>query len=650
MGEVEDRLLKIHGVEQAVVVARDDSAGHKQLCAYYAAESDLPSSRLRELLQQQMPEYMVPSYFVPMEKLPVTSNGKIDRRALPDPQESVDTGVEYRPPRSEVERLAADIWADVLGVEKVGIDDGYFTLGGDSVRAIQIAAALQQHRLKMEIADLFRYPTIAQLTPFITPLRFQVSQEPVEGDVPLTPIQHWFFEKDPATTHPFNVSVLLHRPETFDAGILEKVFRQLIEHHDALRMVYNTREDGRVSQFNRGITGPPLNLEVIDLADRGDWKTIVEETCQQMQQRVDIIGDDYLIKPVLFKTPAGDFLLIAVHHLVMDAVSVRVLLEDFEVLYKGLHRSEPVQPPSKTTSFKEWSEKLYGFANSAAFLEELPYWQEKEQIPAEPLPADRSAARNKLADTRQETVKLSREDTAKLLKQVHRAYNTEINDILLAALGLAFKRWAGMDTVMVDLEGHGREEILENVDITRTVGWFTSLYPIVIDMKQVQDHDPGTLIKRTKEMLRRVPNKGIGYGLLKYLTAPEKRPGLSFRRKSSITFNYLGQFDEDIDTDFYRMAEISQGDVISKEYEREYPLEINGIIVGQTLTMTVIYNKEEYNRKTIAALAEQYRQCLCQLIQHCVSKEETELTVSDLTSADFDQQEMEEILEGLGED
>jgi non-ribosomal peptide synthase protein (TIGR01720 family) len=151
-------------------------------------------------------------------------------------------------------------------------------------------------------------------------------------------------------------------------------------------------------------------------------------------------------------------------------------------------------------------------------------------------------------------------------------------------------------------------------------------------------------------MLRRVPNKGIGYGLLKYLTAPGKRPGLSSRGKSFITFNYLGQFDEDIDTDFYRMADISQGDAISKEYEREYPLEITGIIVGQTLTMAVIYNQEEYNRETIAALAGQYRQGLCQLIQHCVSKEETELTVSDLTSADFDQQEMEDILEGLGED
>ncbi|MCP5103044.1 MAG: amino acid adenylation domain-containing protein [bacterium] len=657
LGEVESRLLSLDSVREAVVTARDDKGGYKQLCAYYVpydVTGDRASPQeIREALLKQVPDYMVPLYFVCLESLPVTANGKVDRRSLPEPEESVETGVEYREPRSPVETVMVQVWQEILGIEQVGIDDGYFALGGDSVRAIQIAAALQQKQLKMEIADLFKYPTIAQLSPFVTPVTLQVSQEPVAGEVPLTPIQHWFFEKDPATVHPFNMSVMLHRADTFDTRILEKVFRQMLIHHDALRMRFTPRSGGGIVQFNRGldsIDDSSVLLQVFDFKNRSDWKSAVEETARTVQESVVGVGDDYLLKPVLFRTFDGDYLLIAVHHLVMDAVSWRIVLEDFQLLYKGLERGEDVRLPLKTSSFKEWAGKLCAYADSPAFLPELDYWLEVEQSPNPPLPGDGKAVHNRRKDTRQQSVALSPEETGKLLKEVNKAYNTEINDILLAALGLAFKRWAGTGSVVVDLEGHGREEILEGVDVTRTVGWFTSLYPIVIRVPDMENNDPGALVKETKEMLRQIPTKGVGYGLLKYLTSPENRRNRQFSLQPRVNFNYLGQFDGDIDTGFFQMAGIPSGDPVSGEYEREYTLEFTGAISDGKFSMGIGYNPGEYESATIAELAAGYRESLLDIIRHCTAKEESELTVSDLTSSDFDQQEMEDILGEFGDD
>jgi amino acid adenylation domain-containing protein/non-ribosomal peptide synthase protein (TIGR01720 family) len=657
LGEVENQLINHEKIKEAAVISRDDKTGNDYLCAYIVPLDEItpqqtPSTtELHTFLSQSLPDYMIPAFFVLLDKLPVTINGKMDRNALPDPLENMDTGVEYKAPRNDIERTMAEVWQEIFGKENIGIHDGYFELGGDSVKAIQISAGLRLHHLKMEIADLFQYPTISELSPFITPIQIRIPQEPIEGPVPLTPIQKWFFEKETAWTRHFNMSVILYRQETFDPGILEKVFNRLLVHHDALRMEYKTREDSEIIQYNRGVHNPSLTplVEVVDLQDHTDWKEIIREKSRDIQSSIDITRRDSLIKSALYKTSAGDYLLIVVHHLVMDGISWRIFLEDFETLYKGIQKGENPGLPLKTTSFKEWAEKLSTYANSRGrqLLQELTYWQKVQKTPVMSLPKDKTIepAENILKNNRRESLVLSRQDTEKLLTDVHRAFNTEINDILLTALGLAIKEWAGIDVLVLDLEGHGREDILEQVNISRTIGWFTSVYPVVIALEHT--NDLAALIKQTKEMLRQVPARGIHYGMIRYLTAPANKQNLEFEQRPEIGFNYLGQFDKDIDTDLYRFTNVPCASPISEEFTRDHTLEIAGMIVNQALSITITYNKKEYTGKKISNLAESYRENLVKVIRFCSSREETEITVSDLSSADINQEEMDSILNEL---
>lgn len=656
LGEIENHILDVAGVEDVVVVSFDDGSGYAQLCAYYVCTPgvELSPGQLREILARELPDFMVPAHFILMEQFPVTQNGKIDRRALPSPHATADHINQYREPRTPVEVVMIEVWQDILGVEKIGIDDGYFSLGGDSVKAIQIASALQQRHLKMDITHLFQYPTIGELSPLVTPIKIQVSQEPVQGLVPLTPIQHWFFQKDEQKTHPFNMSLLLHRQQGYNLDLLEKVFSRLLEHHDALRMRFErkqgTVEGDTIIQFNRSIDDIPalVHIQVHEIENQPDWPQRVGEMADQVQQSVNPFNGDALIKLGLFKTPAGDFLLLVVHHLVMDGVSWRILLDDFNQLYHAAEKNQPLELPLKTTSYLEWAVKLCRYADSRNLLKELDYWKKMADIPFTPVPRDREVTDRKQTDTRTVTVDLSPGYTAKLLKEVPTAYNTEINDILIASLGLAFNEWGKMNTVAIELEGHGREDIISDVDINRTIGWFTSIYPVCIDMQKFPDIP--AMVKGTKETLRRIPNKGIGYGVIKYLTSPHKRENFDLPWKPGISFNYLGQFDREMSSDSYEVAaNVPSGSPVGPHMERNYTLDVSGIIVNQQLILSIAYHKDEYTMAHIGELIETYKNKLCLVIDHCAAKKDSELTVSDLSSGDFSEDEMNDIMNELQE-
>jgi non-ribosomal peptide synthase protein (TIGR01720 family) len=328
-------------------------------------------------------------------------------------------------------------------------------------------------------------------------------------------------------------------------------------------------------------------------------------------------------------------------------VSLRIILEDLELSYKQAERETEIELPLKTTPFKEWVEKLYRYSSGEKLLEELLYWKKVEETHTEPLPKNRTARENRIGNTHWLTFKLSKEYTGKLLKEVNKAYNTEINDILLTGLALALNQWAGLETVAIHMEGHGREEIIDGVDITRTVGWFTSLYPVVIDVRNAADIS--LVVKNTKEILRAVPNKGIGYGILKYLTPADKKQGVTFKLKPEIGFNYLGQFNNDLRTDLFSPADISPGNSISPALEREYALDVMGLIPTDELEIMIAYNKEEFDEENISILSQAYERSLKKIIDHCAAKEETESTASDYTSSDFDEAELDSIAEELEE-
>ncbi|PNQ83109.1 non-ribosomal peptide synthetase, partial [Paenibacillus sp. F4] len=648
LGEIEAAMKNFAGVRQALVIDRTDERGQKYLCGYVVADSSFDLEGLVAHLDAALPSHMVPSRIMRLDQMPLTPNGKIDRKALPVPEGSIRAEAAYTAPRTPAEQALASVWQSVLGVDQVGTMDNFFALGGDSIKALQVSSRLLQTGYKLVMKDLFHYPTISALSLQLQTAERTASQAEVTGEVILTPIQRWFFEQNPADVHHSNQAFMQFSKQGFDEEALRQAVRQLVVHHDALRTVYRQTENGYTA-WNRGAgeNEALFDLEVVDFKGVGDVKEAVEAKANDIQASIDLENGP-LVKLGLFRCDDGDHLLIAIHHLVVDGVSWRILLEDFAACYEQALQGQPIRLPLKTDSFQTWAKQLADYANGPAMESEREYWQHIEQLTYEPLPKDFEQGRSKLKDSGLVTVRWTAEETEQLLKQAHCAYHTEMNDLLLAALGLAVQAWSGRERVLVNLEGHGREDILPNVDITRTVGWFTSQFPVVLEPGHAQAL--GHQVKQVKESLRRIPNKGIGYGILRYLSAP--RDGERFALEPEISFNYLGQFDQDYESSGSRPSPFSPGSDSSPDAVMDYVLDINGMVSEGVQELTIRYGETQYKRETVERLGTLLHSSLREVISHCVSKERPELTPSDVLLQDVTLEELERLAEhtaALGE-
>lgn len=628
LGDIESQLLRHENIKEAIVTV-NNSAGSPYLCAYIVCQGQVTIMQLRDYLSLHLPDYMIPSHYVDLEHVPLTSNGKIDRKALPTPDKLILNN-SNRLPETEIEDIFVQIWREVLGVESLGTEDNFFYLGGDSIKAIQVSSRLLKQGYRMEIKDLFETPTIKGISRHVKIAQRKISQGSVKGTVKQTPIQRWFFEQNFAYKHHWNQAVMLKKKDGFNADILQKLFSKIVEHHDALRMKYETGEDG-VIQIIKSIEEIPLfSMEIYDLIDeQKNTADVILEKANQLQQSINL-DNGPLLKAALFKTYEGDHLLIVIHHLVVDGVSWRILLEDFNNGYSQALQSVKIQLQDKTDSYKEWAEKLYLFANQKITNKEIEYWSAMSRMHVCPLPKDRTSSVRKVENCHTVHMSLSAEHTTALLTEVNQAYNTSIDDILLTALVLVNKRWTGEPRLLLELEGHGRQEIIENVDISRTVGWFTTKYPIVLEA--LDEYDLPIQIKFVKEALRKIPNKGIGYSILKYLKEENAPDRVDFQLKPEIQFNYLGQFDQDMKKDLFQLSPFPVGQSVSPYSEMTSSISINGLIEGGIFKCSFTYSMDEYDEVTIRNLIECYKAQLEAVIMHCTAKDATELTPSDLSS------------------
>ncbi len=632
LGEIESCLLEHEAVKQAAAVmvyVEEQVSGNKEMngsiCAYFVPGKELEPAALRDYLSSRLPAYMIPAYFVELPEMPLTANGKIDRKALPSPQEAaLDGSALYAAARNPIEEKLTAIWQAVLGREKIGIHDNFFLLGGDSIKSIQISARMGKSGYQIEMRDLFNNPTIAQLAPLIKKRERVPDQSIVSGIVPLTPIQEDFFHRSRIAIHHFNHSLMLFSREGFGEEATRAVFKKILEHHDALRLVF-IEENGSIIQRNCGLECP-LSLDTYDFRGCREAVKELEIKANEIQKGIDLARGP-LLKLGLFHLDDGDRLLIVIHHLVIDGISWRVLLEDIDTLYAQYKAGTTLALPLKTDSFKEWAEKLRLYADSETFLKELDYWREVENAQVSMIEKDFAGLQNDVKDALSESFFLDEEKTELLLTRVNDAFGTEINDILLTALGLAMKQYRGFDKLLVALEGHGREEILKDMDITRTVGWFTSVYPVILDFSHEQDLS--FQVKKVKESLRLVPNKGIGHGILEYLTAKEYKKEIEFNLKPQVSFNYLGQFDADVAERAFKIAGESRGYEQDLNRQREYEFDILGMISDKRLRISIIYNKTHYKRENIRKLLDFYCDELVRIILFCTSREFKEFTPSD---------------------
>ncbi|KJB88404.1 peptide synthetase, partial [Paenibacillus sp. E194] len=642
IGEIEEQLLKIDSVQETVVIAREGKSG-QELCAYLVAGRPLTLGELRSALAQKLPNYMIPAHFVQLPRMPLTPNDKIDRKALPAPEGNALTGGVYVAPRNEAERTLVDVWQAVLNADRVGVTDHFFELGGDSIKSIQVSSRLHQAGYKLDIRDLFKYPTISQLSLRVKPIGRTIDQGEITGETALTPIQHWFFESSFADPHHFNQSVMLYRKERFEEETVRQVLQKLAEHHDALRMVFRKTEQG-FSACNRAVqAGGLFTLDVFDFKDAENTTQAVEAKATDIQAGIDLENGP-LVQAGLFRCADGDHLLLAVHHAVVDGVSWRILMEDFALGYEQAGKNEEIRFPAKTDAYRTWSEQLAAYAQSPEMAKERAYWQAVEQIAVPALPKDMEADVTTQQDSESLFVRLTPEETELLLKRVHRAYNTEMNDILVTALGIAVRKWTGHERVRINLEGHGRESIGTDIDITRTVGWFTTKFPVVLEPET--DRDLAYQIKQVKESLRRIPNKGLGYGICRYLSKSED--GFVWGAEPEINFNYLGQFDDDVNQDEIGISSYSSGSPASDRQARSFVLDINGMVLDGVLSLDLSYSRKQYRKVTMEAFAQLLEQSLRELITHCAGKENTELTPSDVQFKGLTIAELEQIAQRSG--
>ncbi|WP_434296523.1 non-ribosomal peptide synthase/polyketide synthase [Clostridium sporogenes] len=639
LGEIEKELLNNEEIKEAVVIDRKDQGGNKYICAFVVGEGKLSIDKMKEDIANQLPNYMVPTYIIQLDSMPLNQNGKIDKKALPEVDLSL-ISKEYVAPKNEIQKKFSAVIGEVLGLDKVSIKDSFFDIGGDSIKAIQVASRLRKYEINVEVKDILASKNIEMMAKCIKVSTIKAEQGVVEEEVIPTPIQKEFIEmQDKAYKH-FNQAMMLYSKEGFDEEILKAVMGKIIEHHDALRMVIR-KKDNKYSLYNKGLDGKlydfyKFNYENIEDKDLSE---MMNKEANSIQASMDLENGP-LVKVALFKTKEGDHLLMAIHHHVVDGVSWRIILEDLSNGYKALKEGKKVELSSKTTSFKEWAEKQYEYSNSKKLLKELKYWKEVTDESVEQIPRDKEIKESTFKAQKNIIVKLNKEDTKNLLKESNRAYNTEINDILISSLGIAAKNWKGLNNLAITLEGHGREDILKNVDITRTIGWFTTTYPVVLDLNQ---EDIGKSIKKTKEVLRKVPNKGIGYGILKYLTLGENKNNEELELKTDIGFNYLGQFDEDTNNEVFKNSSMPTGNSLGQDFKALNSIEINSMISDGELNIDISYNSLEYNEFSIENFGDLYRQALKNVVKHCMEKEETEYIGVDYGVNEYSVEEIDEL-------
>ena len=636
LGEIEGCLRAEEIVREAVVIADEGPSGQR-LIAYVSSHNSLlvDSEKLRQVLAESLPDYMVPSVIIALESLPLNSNGKIDRKALPKVE--LRSAQEYQAPQGKQEELLASIWQEVLGIKQVGRFDNFFELGGDSILSLQIIARVRQAGYVLTPKQIFEQQTILRLSGQLTELDdSQYAEQTVTGTVTLLPIQADFFSKNITERSHWNQSVMLHMKTAFDEQVLQQTLNVLFQQHDALRLRYHQDEKGLWQQqyllYNSAMSAQSLWFRSVNQAD-------ITALADEAQRSLEL-SDGPIMRIVHMNVDDGSArLLLVIHHLAVDGVSWRVILDDLATIYQQKSQGQNSSLMMKSHSYQHWAERISHYPQEHS--EEFGYWTEQEAVHLS-LPNFNQAGSSRMLDSDNVMVKLDPKATQALLQVAPKAYRTQINDLLLSALSEALYQWLGQTEYCINLEGHGREAWDNDTDLSRTVGWFTSLFPVQL----VRLGDLGKTIQVNKERLRAIPNKGIGYGAFKYYGSTEQQSQLKHQQLGQIDFNYLGQFDNSVTDDegssVWQLAKESGGEPYSPLSEQTAALAINGQVFSGSLQLTISYSREQLHKDDIGNFAGYLEQALQAVINHCQTSQ-GKLTPSDVPLAKLSQQTLDEL-------
>jgi len=637
LGEVEATLSRHVRIRDCVVVDREETAGGKYLVGYYVSDEEILVGELRTFLNDSLPDYMVPARFMRLEALPLTPNGKVDRKALPEADGlRPEMGAAYIAPRSELEGVLAKVWQDVLSIDRVGIYDNFFELGGDSIISLQVVGRLKKEGYEIRPRDIFERQSIAELISVVGESKgVEAEQGPVVGGSSLTPVQRWFFDLGLENEDHFNQSLVFKSAVRIDEVALKKGLQALVDHHDVFRMRFINS-----SQENQPL-GEEVFLVIRDVASQSE----LGDEVNKLQTSLNI-AEGPVFGAGLYRMAGIDYLALAGHHLVVDGVSWRILLEDLSSGYQAAISGSEVILPAKTTSFKEWATKLLAYAKSPEVQREASYWGERLSVLMPELPLDHHLGANDIASSEVIQVVIGQDQTGHLLRGAHRAYHTEVNDLLITALMRALQSFTGQDEVIFDLEGHGREEVIEGADVSRTVGWFTTIYPVVFSISR--EESLAAHIRYVKEGLRSIPARGFNYGVLRYMGDE----GLVQPSGSEVVFNYLGQVDNiafggAFGGAFEFADETDKVMAADPRNRRSHLIDINCRVEDANLLIYVAYSKNRYKDANMHSLAQSLKSEIEKVLQYCMGTEREGYTPSDFVLADISQDQLDDLVEQI---
>ncbi|HEY4312212.1 MAG TPA: amino acid adenylation domain-containing protein [Pirellulales bacterium] len=641
--EIEAALQLHPRVREAIVVPR--GAGEaKRLAAYVGCGAgELPTAEdVRQFLTARLPGHMLPSAIVVLDELPRLSCAKVDVAALPEPAwERKANASQLAAPSTDAERVLATVWAEVLGRAQVGIHDNFFDIGGDSIRSIQVVARAGAAGWRITPKQLFQNQTIAELARVAEAgVAIFAPQEPIVGRAPLLPIQHEFFALATIDPHHHNQAVMLSAARSVTPDVIDQALRTIVRHHDALRSRFVRAADGAWTQT---IVAPEdcRILEVIDLSalDVAAQTVAIERAAVETQASLDIE-----------QGPVGRFvyfdlgpdrparLLAVIHHLVIDAVSWRIVLADLDMLCHQLATGVPAQLPPKTTPGGEWARRINDLAAQDEVRAELDAWL-STGANASPLPCDGDAGENLVADAETVCISLDVATTEKLLGEAQTAYRARSHEMLLAMFAQVVGKYCS-GAVRMNLEGHGREDLFADVDLSRTVGWFTALYPVRFDVPA--NASPGFAVRAIKERCRAISDGGLGYGLLRWLADEATRQKLATIAPPQVCFNYLGQLDHTLPQDaWFTLAAESPGPMVSPRAARGHLWEIIAFVRDGRLQIEWHYSRLAHRLDTVERLAGEFIDALAELVQHSGGEDVQAISPVDFSLAEIDQDDFD---------
>jgi non-ribosomal peptide synthase protein (TIGR01720 family) len=625
--EVERALRVLAGVTQAAVVVDEGAAGSELVACVTGA---VDAAVLRSALEARLPDYLVPSSIVVCDVLPMTAHGKLDVAAVRALRwrDRVMTGPAFEAPVTERERLLSTIWAEVIGVDRVGRHDRFISLGGDSIKSIQILARLRARGLTLDLKDLFRYPTVAELAPRLGERQAAGVVTSEAGACALTPVQRRFFDEHTVASAHYNHAVLLRFDREVDAARLREALQQLQDAHGALRLRFTHAAGEWCAEF--APTGEAVELAEADLRRERHPSGALQQLAGREQASFDF-GVGPLFRAALYRLPDADRVLLVAHHLIVDGVTWRIVLEDLAAALLGQPLLEP------TDSYATWSAQLQESAVAPWLLAELPYWRSMDADTGGLAVAIGQAG--SYADAVEELIEWTESETTDLLRRAPAAYQTNAGELLLAAVARALGRWGGERGTQIALEGHGRDAA-GGVDVSRTAGWFTSLYPFVLDL---DDQPIGRRIRQLKEDLRQVPHGGAGYGILRYLSHAPEAAGL--RARPALSFNYLGEFRTGETGGGFRLCGDPIGPSVSPAGPRPFALEIAAVVIEDRLRLSLTYASTGLSPARARELRDVLNHELRGVVEHCVNREVPQLTPADLTHKGMTLDELDELFD-----